>query len=273
MTDLTTAQEARVLCRVHEVRGYQTMLREIDERTSFLVVAALREYANKLDRKAVDREAVRERLRKLLWSWATFRAMENDPQQIEIEDRILALMPAANVAAKELEWCETKAPAWLKKKRPNLPRSYIAYTPFGDYDVCYNKDDADWFFQAPSGKQFDGFEIPEAAKAAAQAHYNDAIAKAVRPAHVPAGVGTKKLDWLLCSSKRSAAPGRYAFDGYCAVTNLGIDYGIEGEADTTGYTCGVIGEEPLWQVSTMEEAKAICQADFDARSEAAQGGE
>jgi len=142
------------------------------------IAATLRAYADTLDRQTVDREAVRKLIKEHseIVSWGP----ADEALDGATTDAILALMPAAPVVARELEWCETKAPAWLKKKKPNLPRNSIAYTPFGDYDVCYDKGDADWFFTAPSGKQFDGFKTLEAAKDAAQAHYNDAIAKAVK---------------------------------------------------------------------------------------------
>ena len=174
MTNPMAAEEARTIA--DSFPGYWNHY----EQTRIKV--GLRAYAAMLDRQTVDREAIGEIVCEAYYEGVSVG--KNDSNVFSfgpLTDRILALMPAAPVVAKELEWREIVPPAWLEKKRPNRPRDHIAHTPFGNYHVCYDKQDADWFFTAPSGKQFDGFETSEATKAAAQAHYNDAIAKAVKP--------------------------------------------------------------------------------------------
>ena len=186
MTNPMTAEEVRdvadgIFALGETGWGLNTPKGRIDLRE---LVKSLRAYADTLDRQTVDREKVARHIHaaaiasdETILKYIPWAALTDDQKGfwLEATDRILALMPAAPVAAKELEWRGDNA----------------ANTPFGLYwvvPVSPRNPDGEWLFTAPITATTDMYPTREAAKAAAQAHYNDAISKAVRPAPVTDGM-------------------------------------------------------------------------------------
>jgi len=132
-------------------------------------IATLRAYADLLDRKAPDglREAVRSEIA------AAVRLQQLDPETGPDIDawtaRILALIQQPAVKVKTLEW------------RPShLTGALEAQTPFGEYGA--GEQDVGgfyWCLDNGEGEDVGGYPTLEAAKAAAQAHYDNAIREAL----------------------------------------------------------------------------------------------
>ena len=99
-------------------------------------------------------------------------------------DRILALTPAGNVVARELEWEQLRPGYW----KAVSPLSALGFP--SEWSIKLYVGETKYYLHGPG--YFVGptcyFDTPEAAKAAAQAHYNDAISKAVKPDPVPDGM-------------------------------------------------------------------------------------
>jgi len=175
MTKPMTAEEARALIDVLNNYGQmdeEGIIVSVSRQAVHEAMEGLRTYADMLDRQTVDREAVRAVLRK----WWEYHVEEYGLSawadgQDEAIDAIIALMPAGNVVARELEWVR-ESYIW---KASQTKHTYTI-TEYAGMD--------DGFMLEGIAPLKVGFASPEAAKAAAQAHYNDAISKAVKPAHV-----------------------------------------------------------------------------------------
>lgn len=167
------------MSKVMSAVGARAMAADLDaDRFSgpdeYEIAATLRAYADMLDRQTVDREAVREKVDVLVceaastgWNDKDFGFHEGVIERVT--DAILALMPVGGVA-RELEWKQSNISDWE------------ADTPFGSYLVHYDHSAEHWWWIANCNDDGgEGIYHLEAAKAAAQAHYNDAVAKAVKP--------------------------------------------------------------------------------------------
>jgi len=181
MTEPMTAEAARAMAA--DLQNGKADEREI--------AATLRVHADMLDRQTVDREAIDEIVCEAYFKGVSVgKNVSNAFSFTPLTDRILALMPAAPVVARELEW---KGEDWFRGSfRRQL---YTADCGLASYSIrnsedCWSAEERErrktlpWYLITPGARPDTHHPTLEAAKAAAQAHYNDAIAKAVKPAHV-----------------------------------------------------------------------------------------
>jgi len=178
MTEPMTAEEARDSADMMVAAG---------DPFNKHIAATLRAYADMLDSQSGDvREAVRKEVcRAALIAVRT--KPEYDKQIDNITNTILALTQPA-VKVKALEWSLAG-----EMDAPEHKQIFNGSTTLGcSYIVTYSKSSSEWLVRSLDGQII--FDAPtlDAAKAAAQAHYNDAISKAVKP--VPDGWGVFPLE-------------------------------------------------------------------------------
>jgi hypothetical protein len=181
MSEPMTAESARVLADIE--RQHAQFMPDLANHFT-RVADALDRHADMLDRQTVDREAVRkvisehrdavdkcgvQQYEQTLGDAAKDRLVEKwDDVDDEVTDVIFALMPAS-VVARELEWVSEYTYIWQASQTKHT----YTITEYAGMDNRFMLEGV-----APLKV---GFGTLETAKAAAQAHYNDAISKAVKP--------------------------------------------------------------------------------------------
>lgn len=192
MSKVMSAEEARTLIDV--LNGYgqadeDGIICTVSRQAVHEAMEGLRAYADMLDRQTVDREAVAERL--YLYAceagepdggpYVPFSDVGTRGYWLAEADAILALMPVS-VVARELEWGKVRNHGPIKTSGDKGGSEVTAKGLFNTLYGVASTDGDKSFMAFKNMTVLEGrYESIEAAKAAAQAHYNDAVAKAVKP--------------------------------------------------------------------------------------------